>query len=220
MWAPDWLVQRSTCQTHRQNQGHENLQGKTIQTRILFFFLLFPFFHHVSNFWSSGPNSFSLHSVNRTRRPTGRAALTWRLCRGSTASLSQIQRCWRNGSAFRRRPRIETIARLAKWVTHQANQKALKCHCWNDFISLCCVDILIWLFIKIYIFVGSDVYFSCVRATGPGAVFLPRSEPWQLLLHASWCLYLQHSHRVHQGRRPTFPWTLDRTFQRVVLVST
>lgn len=74
-------------------------------------------FHNVYNFYSSRSNSFSLHSVNRTRQLTGRAVLTWRLCRGSTGSLSQIPRCWRNGSVFRRRPRIETIARLAKWVT-------------------------------------------------------------------------------------------------------
>lgn len=27
MWAPHWFVQRSPCQTHGQDQGHENLQG-------------------------------------------------------------------------------------------------------------------------------------------------------------------------------------------------
>lgn len=56
-------------------------------------------------------------SVIRTLRPTGRAALTWRLYRGSMGSPSQTQRCWRSGNVFRRRPRTETIARLAKWVT-------------------------------------------------------------------------------------------------------
>lgn len=44
-------------------------------------------------------------------------------------------------------------------------------------------------------------FLSCVGVTGSGAVLLPRSEPWQLLLHAPRCLHLQHSHRVHQGRR-------------------
>lgn len=27
MWAPNWFMQRSTCQTYRQNQGYEDLQG-------------------------------------------------------------------------------------------------------------------------------------------------------------------------------------------------
>lgn len=54
---------------------------------------------------------------HRARRPTGRAAPTWRPCRGSMGSLSRTQRCWRSGNAFRRRPRTETIARLAKWVS-------------------------------------------------------------------------------------------------------
>lgn len=104
------------------------------------FFYYFPFFQHVSNFSSSGSTSVPLHSVDRTRRPTGRAAPTWRLCRGSTGSPSQIQRCWRSGSAFRRRPRIETTARLAKSVAakvhHRGNQTPLKCHSF-DFIALC-----------------------------------------------------------------------------------
>lgn len=60
---------------------------------------------------------FSFHSAIRTLQPTGRAAPTWRLYRGSMGFLSQTQRCWRSGNVFRRRPRTETIARLAKWVT-------------------------------------------------------------------------------------------------------
>lgn len=81
------------------------------------FSVISPFFHNVFHFYRSSSNSFSSRPVNRTRQLTGRAVPTWRHCRGSTGSLSQIQRCWRNGSVFRRRPRIETIARLAKWVT-------------------------------------------------------------------------------------------------------
>lgn len=100
----------------------------------------FYYFYLCLSIKAQGRMFFSLHSVHRTRLPTGRAVLTWRLCRGSTGSLSQIPRCWRNGSAFRRRPRIETIARLAKWVTakvpYQANQKALKHQGLNNLISL------------------------------------------------------------------------------------
>lgn len=61
--------------------------------------------------------SVSFHSATRTLRPTGRAAPTWRLYRGSTGFLSRIRKCWRSGNTFRRRPRTETIVRLAKWVT-------------------------------------------------------------------------------------------------------
>lgn len=164
MWAPDWPVQRSTCQTHRQNQGHENLQGKSIQHH-----LFFKFSFILSSIF------VSLHSVTRIRRPTGRAVQTWRLCRESMGSHSQIQRCWRNGSVFRRRPRIETIARLAKWVAAVVIKRLIL----EDLMRI----------------------LSCHCAAGSGAVFLPWSESWQLLLPAPWCIHLQHSHRVHQGRR-------------------
>lgn len=67
---------------------------------------------------------YSSTSVIRTLPPTGKAVPTWRHYKGSMGFPSQTQRCWRNGNVFRRRPRIETIARLAKWVTVGSHVRA------------------------------------------------------------------------------------------------
>lgn len=44
-----------------------------------------------------------------------------------------------------------------------------------------------------------------VGFAGSGAVLLPWLEPRKLFLHATRCLRLQHTHRVHQGRTELFP---------------
>lgn len=61
--------------------------------------------------------SFTFISMfNRTLQHTGKDALTWKHYREFMAFLSQTQKCWKSGSGFKRKLRIEIIAKLAKYV--------------------------------------------------------------------------------------------------------
>lgn len=111
----------------------------------------------------------SFHSATRTLRPTGRAAPTWRLYRGSTGFLSRIQKCWRSGNTFRRRPRTETIARLAKWVTVGSHVQAhpateLKATTKSILIHIC----IVWWLTHLLWGFGWSWVFSLVRVKDCG----------------------------------------------------